>query len=93
MLPIDIEKKFPQQWRNDDEEGGKNLSEEEFFRAQLKTLGKGDLRVSYVAGVASASAAAGREREGECSHSHGCCPNPSGGGALHPLPPCKAAER
>ncbi|MGZ8537385.1 MAG: T9SS response regulator signal transducer PorX [Flavisolibacter sp.] len=47
MLPIDIEKKFPQQWRNDDEEGGKNLSEEEFFRAQLKTLGKSDLRVSY----------------------------------------------
>src|SRR5215216_1666308 len=47
MLPIDIEKKFPQQWRNDDEEGGKNLSEEEFFRAQMKTLGKNDLRISY----------------------------------------------
>jgi CheY-like chemotaxis protein len=47
MLPIDIEKKFPNQWKNDDEEGGKNLSEEEFFRAQLKSLGKGDLRVSY----------------------------------------------
>jgi CheY-like chemotaxis protein len=47
MLPIEIEKKFPQQWRNDDEEGGKNLSEEEFLRAQLKTLGKQDLRVSY----------------------------------------------
>ena len=47
MLPIDIEKKFPQQWKNDDEEGGKNLSEEDFFRAQLKTLGKGDLRISY----------------------------------------------
>lgn len=47
MLPIDIEKKFPQQWRNDDEEGGKNLSEEEFFKAQLKAMGEGDLRVSY----------------------------------------------
>jgi hypothetical protein len=47
MLPIDIEKKFPVQWKNDDEEGGKNLSEEEFFRAQLKTLGDGNLRVSY----------------------------------------------
>lgn len=47
MMPIDIEKKFPQQWRNDDDEGGKNLSEEEFFRAQLKTLGKNDWRVSY----------------------------------------------
>lgn len=47
MLPIDIEKKFSQQWKNDDEEGGKNLFEEEFFKAQLKTLGKGDLRTSY----------------------------------------------
>ena len=47
MLPIDIEKKFPQQWKNDDEEGGKNLFEEEFFKAQLKTFGKGDLRTSY----------------------------------------------
>lgn len=47
MLPIDIEKKFPVQWKNDDEEGGKNLSEEEFFRAQLKTLGEANLRVTY----------------------------------------------
>lgn len=47
MLPIDIEKKFPVQWKNDDEEGGKNLSEEEFFRAQLKTLGESSLRVTY----------------------------------------------
>ncbi|HEY1115983.1 MAG TPA: response regulator [Chitinophagaceae bacterium] len=47
MLPIDIEKKFPVQWKNDDEEGGKNLSEEEFFRAQIKTLGESNLRVTY----------------------------------------------
>jgi CheY-like chemotaxis protein len=47
MLPVEIEKKFPQQWKNDDEEGGKNLFEEEFLRANLKSLGKGDLRVSY----------------------------------------------
>ena len=47
MLPVDIEKKFPQQWKNDDEEGGKNLSEEEFFRAQLKALGKADWKISY----------------------------------------------
>jgi CheY-like chemotaxis protein len=47
MLPIDIEKKFPEQWRNDDEEGGKNLSEEEFLRAQLKNMGETNLRVSY----------------------------------------------
>jgi CheY-like chemotaxis protein len=47
MLPIDIEKQFPSQWKNDDEEGGKNLFEEEFLKAHLKRLGKGDLRYSY----------------------------------------------
>ncbi len=47
MLPIDIEKQFPNQWKNDDEEGGKNMFEEEFFKTQLKKLGKGDLKYSY----------------------------------------------
>jgi CheY-like chemotaxis protein len=47
MLPIDIEKKFSQQWRNDDEEGGKNTFEEDFFKAHLKATGNDDLRVSY----------------------------------------------
>ena len=47
MLPADIEKQFSQQWKNDDEEGGKNLFEEEFFRAQMKRLKKDNLRFSY----------------------------------------------
>jgi CheY-like chemotaxis protein len=47
LLPIDIEKKFPQQWKNDHEQGGKNLHEEEFFKAQLQRLGKGDLKTSF----------------------------------------------
>lgn len=47
MLPIDIEKQFPSQWKNDDEEGGKNLFEEEFLKANLKRVGKGDLKYSY----------------------------------------------
>lgn len=47
MLPADIEKKFPQSWKNDEEEGGKNLAEEEFLKAQLKAQGKQDIRVSY----------------------------------------------
>jgi CheY-like chemotaxis protein len=47
LLPIEIEKHFPQQWKNDDEEGGKNLYEEEFFRAQLKRLRRDDLKFSY----------------------------------------------
>jgi len=47
LMPMDIEKQFPSQWKNDDEEGGKNLNEEEFFRAQLKRLKKDDIRFSY----------------------------------------------
>ncbi|HCF63817.1 MAG TPA: PglZ domain-containing protein [Ferruginibacter sp.] len=47
MMPLEIEKTFPAQWKNDDEEGGKNLHEEEFLRAQLKRLGKGNIRCSY----------------------------------------------
>jgi CheY-like chemotaxis protein len=47
MLPVDIERRFPNQWKNDEEEGGKNLAEEDFFRAQLKSAGKSDLKVSY----------------------------------------------
>ncbi len=47
LLPIEIEKKFPQDWKYDDEEGGKNLKEDQFFKAQLKRLGKETLRTSY----------------------------------------------
>ncbi|RYG41420.1 MAG: PglZ domain-containing protein, partial [Chitinophagaceae bacterium] len=39
MLPMDIEKKFPNEWKNDDEEGGKNLFEAEFLTEQLRKLG------------------------------------------------------
>jgi CheY-like chemotaxis protein len=47
LLPMEIEKAYPQLWKNDEEEGGKNLHEEEFFRSQLKRLKKENLRVSY----------------------------------------------
>jgi CheY-like chemotaxis protein len=47
LLPIDIEKQFPQQWKNDDEEGGKNLHEEDFLKAQLKKLKKENLKLNY----------------------------------------------
>jgi CheY-like chemotaxis protein len=48
MLPVDIEKKFPQEWKNDDDEGGKNLYEEKFFDALLKRLNKQDIKWDYV---------------------------------------------
>lgn len=47
MLPVEIEKCFPPQWKNDDEEGGKNLFEEEFFKGQLKRLRREDIKYSY----------------------------------------------
>src|SRR5205809_399146 len=47
LLPIEIEKQFPVDWKNDDEEGGKNLFELDFFKAQLKRLRKEDLKYSY----------------------------------------------
>ena len=46
MMPSDIEKRFPKLWLNDDEEGGKNLHEEEFLRDQLQRLGK-SMKFSY----------------------------------------------
>ncbi|MCZ8228432.1 bifunctional response regulator/alkaline phosphatase family protein [Flavobacterium sp.] len=39
LTPLDMEKKFPKYWKNDPEEGGKNLYEAEFLTAQLKRLG------------------------------------------------------
>jgi len=47
LLPVEIEKQFHEQWKNDDEEGGKNLYEEEFFRTQLKRLKSENIRFSY----------------------------------------------
>ena len=46
LLPSEIEKRFPQLWKNDDDEGGKNLHEEEFLAANLKRMGK-DVKFSY----------------------------------------------
>lgn len=42
LLPSEIEKRFPDKWLNDEDEGGKNLYEEDFLADQLKRLGKSD---------------------------------------------------
>jgi PglZ domain len=47
LLPLEIEKYFPVQWKNDDEEGGKNLFEEELFKGQLKRLKREDIKYNY----------------------------------------------
>lgn len=38
MLPLEMEEYYPQYWRSDSDEGGKNLYENEFFAEQLKRL-------------------------------------------------------
>ncbi|GEL11752.1 Response regulator receiver domain-containing protein [Flavobacterium glycines] len=38
LLPVEMEKKHPDLWKNDPDEGGKNLFEAEFLAAQLKRL-------------------------------------------------------
>ncbi|MHC0441792.1 T9SS response regulator signal transducer PorX [Flavobacterium sp. 3-210] len=39
LMPLEMEKQFPEYWKNDVEDGGKNLYEAEFLSAQLKRLG------------------------------------------------------
>ena len=38
LTPLDMEKKYPNYWKNDTDEGGKNLFENEFLTEQLKRL-------------------------------------------------------
>lgn len=47
MLPMDIEKRYPIEWKNDDEEGGKNLYEEKFFQDQLHRNALEHIKFSY----------------------------------------------
>ncbi len=46
LMPSEIEKRFPKLWLNDEDEGGKNMHEEELLNEQLKRLGK-DIKMSY----------------------------------------------
>lgn len=39
LTPLEMEKQFPQFWKNDTDEGGKNLHEADFLTAHLKRLG------------------------------------------------------
>ena len=38
LTPLEMERQFPHWWKNDTEDGGKNLYENEFLQAQLKRL-------------------------------------------------------
>lgn len=47
LLPAEIEKRFPNEWKNDNDEGTKNQFEKEFLADQLKRLGLSDLSTQY----------------------------------------------
>jgi len=47
MLPADIEKKYPALWKNDTDDGGKNLHEEELLYAQVNASYNKDIKMSF----------------------------------------------
>ncbi len=47
LLPSEIQKRHPNMWKNDEDEGGKNMFEENFLLDNLQMLGKGSSKVSY----------------------------------------------
>lgn len=47
LLPVDMQIRHPDLWQGEEDEGGKNLQEEAFLRAQLHRLRLDSLRSSY----------------------------------------------
>jgi len=47
LLPSEIQKRFPNMWMNDEDDGGKNMFEAEFLADNLQRLGKGGSKHSY----------------------------------------------
>lgn len=47
LTPLEMEKRFPSLWQNDDDEGGKNLHEETFLGEQIKRSLRKDCKFSY----------------------------------------------
>ncbi|MES2799705.1 MAG: bifunctional response regulator/alkaline phosphatase family protein [Bacteroidota bacterium] len=46
LLPNELAKRFPTLWKNEEDEGGKNMHEKDFLEANLKRLGK-NVKWSY----------------------------------------------
>jgi CheY-like chemotaxis protein len=46
LMPLEIEKKHPDLWLNENDEGGKNMHEKEFLQANLKRHNK-NVKISY----------------------------------------------
>ena len=47
LLPSEIQKRFPDLWKNDEDKGGKNMYEDQFLADNLQRLGKGSFKQSY----------------------------------------------
>ncbi|WP_040281856.1 T9SS response regulator signal transducer PorX [Psychroserpens damuponensis] len=47
LTPLDMERLHPNLWKNDTDDGGKNMFENEFLQGQLKRLGLQNLKTSY----------------------------------------------
>ncbi|MBT7895803.1 MAG: PglZ domain-containing protein, partial [Flavobacteriales bacterium] len=47
LKPSEIQKEYPNKWLNDEDEGGKNMFEEEFLVDQLKRLDYNNIKSSY----------------------------------------------
>ncbi len=47
LMPLDMERRFPSLWQNDDDDGGKNLNEEAFLADQIKRSLRKDCKFSY----------------------------------------------
>ena len=48
MMPSDIERHFPDWWKNDNDEGGKNLREEELLAEQIRRTFRKPIRHEYI---------------------------------------------
>ena len=47
LMPLEIQKKYPEYWKNDSDEGGKNLHEKELLKENLRKLGYGNISFEY----------------------------------------------
>ena len=48
LLPSELEKKYPDKWKNDEDDGGKNIYEHDFLLDNFQRLGKGRDKISYI---------------------------------------------
>lgn len=47
LTPLEMERRFPNHWQNDNEEGGKNLHEDVFLADQVKRLYRKEIKHTY----------------------------------------------